>query len=37
MIHYLYILPVLFFLFDILGDNFEVYLGHLPSYFWNSG
>ena len=37
MIHYLYILPVLFFLFDILGNNYEVNLGFLPSYFWNPG
>ena len=36
MIDYLYILPVLFF-FDILGDNYEVYLGFLPFYFWNPG
>ena len=34
MTHYLYILPVLCF-FDILGNNYEVYLGFLPSYFWN--
>ena len=35
MVHYLYILPVLFFLLDIPDDNYEVYLGFLPSYFWN--
>ena len=35
MIDYLYILPILFFPFDILGDNYEVYLGFLLPYFWN--
>ena len=35
MVHYLYILPALLFLFDIPGNSYEVYLGFLLSYFWN--